>query len=350
MPPKRKAGPGRGLIDWIAANVTLTPANSAEAMYDQMESQSGEQLPVIFTPFDGTNRGHFVDRGQILDYAAHTGGGRVLDFGPGDGWPSLLLAPMVKGVVGVDGSRKRVEVCTANASRLGLSNATFVRYPPGQPLPFDDASFDAVVAGASIEQTPDAHAALGEIHRVLKPGGRLRMHYESLGYYAGGPRCELTLQPYDNGRGLGSAFWIYDRDFQAEQVTHYILALDLPVPDVEALLTRHGAETSAEGLGQAVLSDLRRHIVDAVTWTGQHPSCTTLLRWLPEIGFSEAKATYDGGWFARHLFDALPASQRPRGMKEIDDFLRPLVEVVVTMNRPVIARPGEWDPWVSATK
>ena len=33
----------------------------------------------------------------------------LLDFGPGDGWPSLLLAPMADEVVGVDASRRRVD-------------------------------------------------------------------------------------------------------------------------------------------------------------------------------------------------------------------------------------------------
>ncbi len=70
--------------DWIASHVALTPSSSAAALYDHMESQSGECLPVIYQPFDGRRRGHFVDRGQILDFAIAADGGRVLDFGPGD--------------------------------------------------------------------------------------------------------------------------------------------------------------------------------------------------------------------------------------------------------------------------
>jgi len=291
-------------------------------------------------------RGHFVDRGQILDFAVHGNGGRVLDLGPGDGWPSLLMAPMVEEVVGVDGSRKRVEVCTANANRLGLSNVSFVHVPPGQPLPFEGNSFDGITAAASVEQTPNAYATLKEFHRVLKPGGAVRMHYESLGWYAGGKECEVTL----GGGESSSGFTIYDRDLEGERVTHYDLTFDLPLRDFEHLLARHGAEASAEGLNEAALDDLRAHIVDAVSWTGQHPSCRTLLRWLPEIGFSSARATYDGGWFAWRLFDRLGESGRPTEMAEIDQMLRPLVEVVVTMDAPPLVGPGEWDPWVSAVK
>src|SRR5574340_1247051 len=186
---KRTACPA---VEWMKANVNFETRDSAIALYDLMESQC-DILAVIYVPFDGAERGHFDDRGSILDYAYHAQGGRVLDFGPGDGWPSLLLAPMVEEVVGVDGSRKRVEVCTRNARRMGLTNASFIHYPPGQPLPFADASFDVVTAGSSIEQTPDAKATLREIYRVLKPGGRLRMHYESLLYYAGELECEVDF-------------------------------------------------------------------------------------------------------------------------------------------------------------
>ena len=45
-------------------------------------------------------------------------------------------------VVGVDGSQKRVDVCTANAARMGIENAEFIYVEPGSRLPFDDESFD----------------------------------------------------------------------------------------------------------------------------------------------------------------------------------------------------------------
>ena len=107
----------------------------------------------------------------------------MLDFGPGDGWPSLLVAPYVAEVMGVDGSAKRVAVCAANADRMGIRNASFIHNPPHAPLPFPDNYFDGVLAASSIEQTPDPQATLREIYRVLKPGGHLRMLYEGLGRY-----------------------------------------------------------------------------------------------------------------------------------------------------------------------
>jgi SAM-dependent methyltransferase len=334
----------RDAIEWIEVNVELRPTNSVESLYDQMESQSAWQLPVIYVPFDGDIRGHFVDRGQILDFALLSVPGRVLDFGPGDGWPSLLMAPMVEEVVGVDGSTRRVKVCTENARRLGVENARFVHVPPGQPLPFEDASFDGVTASSSIEQTPDAKATLRELSRVLKPGGRLRMHYESLSYYAGRQEREVKI-----GEDRGAAdILIFDRHIAEEYADHYQLLLDMSPDEVREVFTKHAA--APPFATPEVLSDLRPHITAAATWTTRHLSCASWLRLLQDVGFSSAQATYDGGWFAKRLFDRLPESKRPREMAAVDEMLRPLVEVVVTMERPPTTTPGEWEPWITAVK
>jgi SAM-dependent methyltransferase len=40
-------------------------------------------------------------------------------------------------------------------------------------LPFDDASFDRITCNAILEHVPDPAGAIGELHRVLKPGGEI---------------------------------------------------------------------------------------------------------------------------------------------------------------------------------
>jgi len=334
----------RNAVDWIREHVELRESTSAESLYDHMESQSGEQLSVIYVPFDAGIRGHFVDRGQIIDYAVLCGPGRVLDFGPGDGWPSLLMAPMVEEVVGVDGSARRVEVCTENARRLGIENARFVHVPPGDSLPFEDESFGGVTAASSIEQTPDPQATLSELCRVLKPGGRLRMHYESLGCYVGGQERELEVgSAADAGK-----LTIYDRHVDQEYVDHYALTFDIPKEAVNAVFVRHGVQPPFAT--PKVLPHLQPHITDAATWRTRHPSCRSWVEMLREAGFSSAIPTYDGGWFAWRLFDRLPGPKRPREMAAVDEMLRTLVEVVVTMEAPPSAAPGEWEPGITAGK
>lgn len=331
-------------IDWIVANLDLRPTNSADFWYDRMESQSGWSLPIVYEPFDGRERGHFTDRGQILDYAITAGGERVLDFGPGDGWPSLLIAPIVGEVVGVDGSRYRVEVCSRNAQRLGLDNAHFVHVPAGETLPFDDGSFDGVTAASSIEQTPDPKATLKELHRVLKPGGRLRIDHESLGYYRGGGEREIAIAPGAPHEGP-TPLMVFDRHIEEEYVRHYGLLFNLPRAQVEEILSHGGAKPSYTSLSPQALRELSKHLVEAVTYITQHPSCRTFLRLLADVGFRSARPTYSGGWFAGRLFDRLPESRRLKEMEAVDELLRPLVEVIVTVEAPC-----EVEPTITALK
>ena len=335
-------------LAWLQANLDWARTDSAAFLYEHMESQSGQCLPVIYVPFDGRRRDHVIDRGQILDFALSLAveGRRVLDFGPGDGWPSLMIAPLAGEVVGVDGSPRRVDVCRANAERLGVHNATFVHVPVGERLPFDDASFDGIAAASSIEQTPDPHAALRELCRVLRPGGRLRMHYESLHFYHGGHERDLDLI----GDGDCTQLVIYDRRIAEERAQQYGLSINLALREVEAVFERHQQAAAYAGLTQGALRELSHKVVRAATWTTQHPSCATWLRWLAEAGFSTATPAHNGGWFAGRLFDQWTEAQRPRSLNQVDRLLEPLVRVVCEMEAPAVARPGEWEPWITACK
>ena len=341
------ADPADQAIRWIRDNLDVKQSNSVEFIFDQMASQSGRSLAVIYQPFDATRRGHFIDRGQILDFALHADCGRVLDFGPGDGWPALLIAPMVEQVVGVEGSKRRAEVCDRNAERLGIVNASFVHVAPGRPLPFEDESFDAVTAASSIEQTPDPKATLAELYRVLRRHGRLRMHYESLGFYRDGRQRELAGLWIDPDR---ARLIVYDRHVDEGLVRHFGLATDLSAADVEALFARHCQKVSMAGLTPDVLAELAPHVIEAAQWTMRHPACSTWLAWLTEIGFREASPTFDGGWFAGRLFDRLPPAEIPADIEAVDDCLRPLVETVITMEAPQTAAAGNWEHWITAEK
>src|SRR5215210_3494688 len=75
-------------------------------------------------------------------------GSRLLDVGCGAGGPALRLASTTGAtVVGVDVLDEAVTTARELAGDHGLDDgATFVRADAGRPLPFDDASFDAVMS------------------------------------------------------------------------------------------------------------------------------------------------------------------------------------------------------------
>ncbi|MFC0522486.1 class I SAM-dependent methyltransferase [Pontibacillus salicampi] len=95
-------------------------------------------------------------------------GSRVADVGCGDGYGSYKLNQAGFSVIGVDISPKMVEYANQQAQE-GL------QFQVGDlsSLPFEDHSFDGLIAINSMEWTETPLLALQEMRRVLKPGGHL---------------------------------------------------------------------------------------------------------------------------------------------------------------------------------
>jgi SAM-dependent methyltransferase len=327
---------------WIERHLQPERCDTTGFIYDHVESQSGRCLPLIYQPFDAGDPAHFSDRGAAHDFSQAVGGGRVLDFGPGDGWPSLIIAPYCEQVIGVDASLKRVQTCTANAARLGIANTGFLRVPAGQPLPFADGEFDGVVASSSIEQTPDPRAALNELHRALRPGGRLRMYYEALGRYRGGQERELWLWRDQPGpRHL----LLTVRHIDDEWARQYRLTLALSDEQVDRIFASHGRDFGYDALTEEVLVELSRHVTAAAVCDTYHPSGATWVRMLKDAGFRDVRPTLSGRRYARELFDSLAPEDRPPDMAGVDEYLRPLVARVIAQPAPLAG-----DPMLTAVK
>jgi len=104
-------------------------------------------------------------------------GERVLDLGCGAGTDSLVAAQMVAPeghVVGIDMTPEMVAKARASAAELGAANVDFVE-SEAERLPFEDASFDVVISNGVIDLIPDKDVVFAELHRVLRPGGRLQI-------------------------------------------------------------------------------------------------------------------------------------------------------------------------------
>lgn len=96
----------------------------------------------------------------------------VGDLGCGTGQVSELIAPHVAKVIAVDGSTDMVQ-----AARKRLKGAPHVEVRRGdmEALPIDDAQLDVAILALVLHHVPEPVRALGEVHRVLKPGGRVLM-------------------------------------------------------------------------------------------------------------------------------------------------------------------------------
>ncbi|MER5209752.1 class I SAM-dependent methyltransferase [Streptomyces sp. NPDC002838] len=101
----------------------------------------------------------------------------VLELGAGHGRDALFFARQGFTVCATDFSTVGLEQLTAAARRTGVTaRVTTVTHDVRDPLPLPDASVDAVFAHMLLcmaLSTEHIHAAVGEIARVLRPGGTL---------------------------------------------------------------------------------------------------------------------------------------------------------------------------------
>jgi ubiquinone/menaquinone biosynthesis C-methylase UbiE len=95
----------------------------------------------------------------------------VLDLGCGAGHASFAVAPHAASVTAYDLTPEMLAVVEREAAARGLPNIAIVQ-GMAEELPFPEAHFDRVISRYSAHHWHDVPAALREVRRVLKPGGR----------------------------------------------------------------------------------------------------------------------------------------------------------------------------------
>jgi ubiquinone/menaquinone biosynthesis C-methylase UbiE len=105
---------------------------------------------------------------RIADRLPHAA--RILEIAPGPGYLAVALAKLGPyAITGLDISESFVRIARAHAARAGV--AVEFRQGDAAKTPFADDAFDFIVTRAAFKNFSDPVGAIGEMYRVLKPGG-----------------------------------------------------------------------------------------------------------------------------------------------------------------------------------
>jgi demethylmenaquinone methyltransferase / 2-methoxy-6-polyprenyl-1,4-benzoquinol methylase len=118
---------------------------------------------------------HHRWRARAADLAEVEPGDSALDACCGTGDLALELAKRTGAagrVIGSDFSERMLDIARAKAAERGAAGVRF-EWGDALDLPYDDQSFDAVTVGFGVRNLADLERGVGELARVLKPGGRL---------------------------------------------------------------------------------------------------------------------------------------------------------------------------------
>lgn len=138
----------------------LDPTQRVRAFYRQYAPRYDQQTAWYDRVLLGDGRAWACaqSRGAVLEVAIGTG--RNLPYYPRD-----------RRLTGIDLIPAMLTLARDRARDLGVAAALLVA--DAQALPFTAASFDSVVCTLGLNAIPDDRAAVAEMYRVLRPGGRL---------------------------------------------------------------------------------------------------------------------------------------------------------------------------------
>lgn len=136
--------------------------------HQQFDEQASRRVEAVYQTAD-----IIAQRARILGALALRPGERVVDLGCGPGLLALEMSVQVAdagAIEGIDASPSMMELALRRCA--GRANVR-LRVGDVADLPYEDAAFDAGVCTQVYEYVPDVPNALRELHRVMRPGGRI---------------------------------------------------------------------------------------------------------------------------------------------------------------------------------
>ena len=162
----------------------------------EFDEATAKALEVIYGTRDVRRR-----RSLVQDAIAAAPGERMLDVGCGPGFYVAELLEKVGPaghVCGIDSSAPMLAIA---AKRIDGRENVELAEASATALPFDSGSFDGAISVQVLEYVDDVALALAELHRVLRPGGRLvvwDVDWETVSMHSADPqRMQRVLEAWD---------------------------------------------------------------------------------------------------------------------------------------------------------
>lgn len=138
--------------------------------------------------------------------------------GTGTGFVAAGLAGRVARIIGIDDSTGMLAIAERNLAEIGASNVELRRGDIGS-LPLADDSVDAAVANMVLHHAIDPASMLGEMARIVRPGGTVAI-------------CDEAQHPYTWMHEEHADVWL---GFTEPQVHTFFTAAGLQRPTIAAL-------------------------------------------------------------------------------------------------------------------
>lgn len=111
-----------------------------------------------------------ADLARLVELVAPSASGRLLDVATGGGHVALALAPHTEATVACDLTLAMLVEARRFITERGFPRVEYC-VADAEHLPFAEAGFSAVTCRIAFHHVPDVERAVGEVHRVLAPGG-----------------------------------------------------------------------------------------------------------------------------------------------------------------------------------
>lgn len=220
---------------------------------EQLKRADAKSYDATATDFDSlTDRYSTAIASRMLAIGQVGRSDRVLDLGTGTGLVARLAAKLGASVVGIDHSEGMLGRARLKAEQAGVASLASFEAMDAEALALEDASFDAAASLYVVRHLPNPQAAINELHRVLRPGGRLVIA-------VGARPSPFSADTVASGLGALSdrALAAIGRAALSPEYLRHLLDEE-GVPPNESHAAHHGNEDVSQLLSKAGFSGIRR--------------------------------------------------------------------------------------------